>query len=120
MYRSFTDRVFGGVCGGLAAALRINAWAVRSVFIVLTLISLGAFAILYLLLWWILPQESLVARRKTRGVGLPMVVVLALLVIAAWIGRELGYLRTPSGVEMFWPGALLLLSVVFFLRQVRA
>jgi phage shock protein PspC (stress-responsive transcriptional regulator) len=42
MYRSFTDRVFGGVCGGLAAILPINAWVFRAAFIVLSIMTVGA------------------------------------------------------------------------------
>ncbi len=118
MVRSFSDRVLGGVCGGLAASLHMSSLWVRVIFVALTLLSLGAFAPLYLLLWWIVPQESQVSRRR----GLPLIVVLALIVLtaAAWAGRDLGQLTTPSGVNLFWPGALVILSAVFFLRQVRA
>jgi phage shock protein PspC (stress-responsive transcriptional regulator) len=119
MVRSFSDRVFGGVCGGLAASLRLNAWLVRALFIVLALVSLGAFAVLYLLLWWLVPQESAVLRRGRRGVPLPLVLLMIALTLLAWAGRDMGYLRLASGVDMFWPGMLLLLSAVFFLRQVR-
>ena len=73
MYRSFSDRVLGGVCGGLAAALHVNAWLIRLIFVVLTLVSLGAFAALYLLLWWIVPAESPTQRRR----GFPTIFVLA-------------------------------------------
>ena len=118
MLRSFTDRVFGGVCGGLAASLRINAWWIRGLFVLLTIASLGAFAVLYLLLWWIVPRESPVERR--RGVPVILILLLVALMIAAWIGRDLGYLRAPTGVDLFWVGALVLLSAVFFLRQLRA
>ena len=118
MYRSFSDRVLGGVCGGLGASLHLNGWWVRLIFIVLTLLSLGAFAALYLLLWWIVPQESPMRRRR----GMPLILVLLLIALtaAAWAGRDLGRLDTPSGVNLFWPGALLILSAVFFLRQLRA
>lgn len=119
MLRSFTDRVFGGVCGGLAATLRQNAWVMRAVFVILSLLSFGAFALLYLLLWWVVPQESPTARRQ-RGLSVVFVLLLAALVIAAWAARDLGYLRSPAGVDLFWPGALVVLSAVFFLRQVRA
>src|ERR1041384_5468885 len=63
MYRSFTDRVLGGVCGGLAAVFPINAWVFRAAFMVLSIVTSGAFAALYILLWWFVPQESLVGRR---------------------------------------------------------
>jgi len=118
MSRSFSDRVLGGVCGGLAAALHVNVWWIRWLFVLLTVISLGAFAALYLLLWWIVPQESPTQRR--RGVPLILVIILIILTAVAWIGRELGQLNTASGVSLFWPGALLILSAVFFLRQLRA
>jgi phage shock protein PspC (stress-responsive transcriptional regulator) len=118
MYRSFSDRVLGGVCGGLAAALHVNAWAVRVVVALLAVMSLGAFAALYVLLWWIVPQESPTERR--RGVPLIIIIILIALTAAAWVGREFGQLTTASGVSLFWPGVLLILSAVFFLRQVRA
>lgn len=118
MVRSFSDRVLGGVCGGLGTALHVSPWLIRVIWMLLTLASLGAFAVLYLLLWWIVPQESPVQRRR----GVPLIFVLLLIVLtgAAWAGRELGQLTTSAGVNLFWPGALLLLSAVFFLRQLRA
>jgi phage shock protein PspC (stress-responsive transcriptional regulator) len=118
MYRSFSDRVLGGVCGGLATALHVNAWLIRLIFVLLTLVSLGAFAPLYVLLWWIVPAESPTQRRR----GFPVIIALVLLILtaAAWAGRDLGQLTTPAGVNLFWPGALVVLSAVFFLRQLRA
>jgi len=118
MYRSFSDRVLAGVCGGLATALHVNAWLIRLIFVLLTVVSLGAFAPLYLLLWWIVPAESPTQRRR----GLPVILALVLIVlaIAAWVGRDLGQLTTPSGVNLFWPGVAVVLSAVFFLRQLRA
>ncbi len=118
MYRSFSDRVLGGVCGGLAARLHISAWVIRVLFALLTVISLGAFGILYLLLWWIVPQESPTQRR--RGVPLILVLLLIVLTAAAWAGRDMGQLNTAAGINLFYPGALLILGVVFFLRQLRA
>lgn len=118
MVRSFSDRVLGGVCGGLASALHVSPWLIRLIWVLLTLASLGAFAALYVLLWWIVPQESPMQRR--RGVPVIFVLILILLTVAAWAGRELGQLTTPAGVNLFWPGALLFLSAVYFLRQLRA
>src|SRR5579871_946093 len=118
MVRSFSDRVLGGVCGGLGTSLHLSPWLIRVIWVVLTVVSLGAFAALYLLLWWIVPQESPLQRRR----GFPTILVLLLIVLttAAWAGRDLGHLNTPSGVNLFWPGALVILSAVFFLRQLRA
>lgn len=119
MYRSFTDRVFGGVCGGLGALLPVNPWVFRIIFVILALVTLGAFAALYLLLWWLIPQESLVGRQRG-GAGLLLVVILLTIVTAvAWVLNITDSLHGPSGQGLFWPGMLLALSVVFFLKQVR-
>jgi phage shock protein PspC (stress-responsive transcriptional regulator) len=119
MQRSFTDRLFGGVCGGLAATSRLNSWIVRALFIILTVLSAGAFAAVYLLLWWLVPQERLLAER--RG-GLPLVFVLLLLVMTAvlWALRDQGMLNAPDRTSLYLPILALILSLVFFLRQVRA
>jgi hypothetical protein len=45
------------------------------------------------------------------------VIVLLLLTMAAWIARDQGLLRGAGGQDLFWPGALLVLSLIFFLRQ---
>lgn len=119
MVRSFTDRVLGGVCGGLAARVGINSWWVRAAFIFLTILSTGAFAVLYVLLWWSMPQQSFIGGRRAARLPLALVLLLTLLVIAIWIGRDMGWLRGPTGQELYWPAMALLLSVVFFLRQVR-
>ncbi|MBE0689254.1 MAG: PspC domain-containing protein, partial [Anaerolineae bacterium] len=87
MLRSFTDRVFGGVCGGLATALHIDAWIIRIAFVALGLASLGGFAALYLILWWVTPQESPTSSRQ-RGLALPLVILLAALTVALWLGRD--------------------------------
>jgi hypothetical protein len=81
-------------------------------------VSLGGFAPIYVLLWWIVPAESPTQRRR----GFPTIIVLALIVLmlAAWIGRELGQMTTPAGVNLFWPAVVVVMSAVFFLRQLRA
>jgi phage shock protein PspC (stress-responsive transcriptional regulator) len=119
MYRSFTDRVFGGVCGGLGAVLPLNSWLFRAIFVALAIVTLGAFAALYLLLWWLLPQESPLDRRRGGSGWLLVVIVLTVALVAAYIARLNGVLVGPTGTDLFWPGVLLVLSAVFFLRQVR-
>lgn len=119
MLRSFTDRLFAGVCGGLAATFRLNSWIVRALFVALAVLSEGAFVALYLLLWWLVPQERLLAERR---VGVPAVLVLLLIVLTAalWAVRDQGMLNAPDGSSLYLPILILILSVVFFLRQVRA
>jgi phage shock protein PspC (stress-responsive transcriptional regulator) len=57
LYRSVTDRMLGGVCGGLAKYLNIDLTIVRLFFVVLTL--LGGFGpLLYIILWIVIPPEG--------------------------------------------------------------
>lgn len=117
MRRSFSDRLLAGVCGGLAASLRMNAWLVRVLFALLTLASLGIFGLLYVLLWWLVPLESPIEQRR----GLPLLLALLLIAgaVAAWVARDQGVIASPDGVPLFWQGAALVMAGVFFLRQLR-
>jgi phage shock protein C len=54
--RSRTDRMLGGVCGGLGKQTDLPTWAWRLIF-VLTFVYFGAGLVIYLLLWVFLPEE---------------------------------------------------------------
>ncbi|MFC5513732.1 PspC domain-containing protein [Massilia jejuensis] len=55
--RSRADRWLGGVCGGLAGTLGMDAWVWRLVFAVFTILTSGFGALVYLLLWIFVPEE---------------------------------------------------------------
>ena len=57
LYRSVSDRMVGGVCGGLGTFLNIDPVFVRLLFVVLLFGTDFGF-ILYLLLWIIIPEEG--------------------------------------------------------------
>lgn len=104
----------------MAAGTPFNAWVLRILFIILTVITLGGAALLYLALWWLLPQESLIADRRRGGA---LETLLALVVIGVsvgvWVAGQLDALAGPGGGSLFLPVMLVVLSAVFFLRQVR-
>jgi phage shock protein PspC (stress-responsive transcriptional regulator) len=54
--RSRSDRVFGGVCGGMARSTGAESWIWRLIFTVLFIFA-GAGLLLYLLLWIFVPSE---------------------------------------------------------------
>jgi phage shock protein PspC (stress-responsive transcriptional regulator) len=56
LYRSRTDKVFGGVCGGLANYFNIDVVIVRIIFVASALVW-GLSFILYLVLWVAVPPE---------------------------------------------------------------
>ena len=56
--RSRSDRWLGGVCGGLAQLSGVAAWLWRLMFVLLVACA-GTGALVYLLLWILLPEEDL-------------------------------------------------------------
>ena len=57
LYRSKSDRMIAGVCGGLARRFNISSTWVRLAFVFIVLLG-GAGFLLYLILWVIMPEES--------------------------------------------------------------
>jgi phage shock protein PspC (stress-responsive transcriptional regulator) len=58
LYRSRTDRMISGVCGGIARWLGWSPTVVRVLYVALSLLSAAFPGILiYLLLWIVMPQE---------------------------------------------------------------
>jgi phage shock protein PspC (stress-responsive transcriptional regulator) len=117
MYRSFTNRVFGGVCGGMAAVLPVNAWGVRLAFMILTAATLGGFGVLYLALWLAMPQESLVITVDGGPLAAFVALVLTVAVTGWWLAYLNGLTRLPNGENLYFPLLGLLLSLVFFVKQ---
>lgn len=56
LYRSETNKMVGGVCGGLGDYFSIDPTLIRLLFILLT-IGEGAGILIYLILWLLLPSE---------------------------------------------------------------
>ena len=56
LYRSRTDRMIGGVCGGLASYLNIDPTLVR-LLAVLGLILMGGTFWAYIIMWVVIPEQ---------------------------------------------------------------
>ena len=56
LYRSETDKILGGVCGGLAEVYDLDPSLVRLVTVLLAFT--GSAEIIYLVAWLIVPKES--------------------------------------------------------------
>jgi phage shock protein C len=56
--RSRTDRMLGGVCGGLAESLDADPALLRVLLVALTLITGGAAAVVYLAAWALAPADD--------------------------------------------------------------
>ena len=63
LYRSETDRIIAGVCGGIAEYFDVDPVLIRVIAVVLFFAGLFGF-LAYLVLWIIIPTESDVIRAK--------------------------------------------------------
>jgi phage shock protein C len=122
--RSQTNRIFFGVCGGLAESLNVDADVVRAIWIVLGLLG-GAGFIAYAVAIFLLPEGELVpehvsAPRRNRNLGLALIAVAGALLFAAvgipifpapaiFFGAAwkilLPILLLAAGALMIWPSA---------------
>ncbi|MBS1597191.1 MAG: PspC domain-containing protein [Bacteroidetes bacterium] len=66
LYRSENDKILGGVCGGLAAYLRIDPAIVRIIFALISFGGFGAGILLYIVLWIAVPSKSITTNIRKR------------------------------------------------------
>ncbi|HZL09491.1 MAG TPA: PspC domain-containing protein [Prolixibacteraceae bacterium] len=68
MYRDIENRVLGGVCSGMSAYFNIDPVFLRILFVLLVFIGVGISAIVYLILWIVVPKAQTTAQRlEMRG-----------------------------------------------------
>jgi len=60
LYRSRTDRMLGGICGGLGEMFSIDPTLIRLIFALIALFTLGTAVIVYILGWIIIPETPAV------------------------------------------------------------
>jgi phage shock protein C len=147
LYRSRTDQIVGGVCGGLANYLRIDSTLVRLLFVLLGLGS-GVGVAVYLILWIIIPYPStgeagstdnvrssadeLGQRAREMGADLQRnlrqpsektVLVIGAVLVFMGVYILLRNLGLPwmrwFDVDFLWPLALVVVGVALALRHVR-
>jgi phage shock protein PspC (stress-responsive transcriptional regulator) len=61
LYRSRTDRVFGGVCAGLGDFFGIDPSLMRLMFVFVTIFGFGSMVVIYLAMLLVIPEEPLEA-----------------------------------------------------------
>ena len=57
LYRSRTEKILGGVCGGLGGHFDIDPTIIRLVWAVVTVLSVGMGILIYLIAWIIIPES---------------------------------------------------------------
>ena len=148
MYRSTTDSMLGGVCGGLGAYFEFDPNLIRLIFVVVAIVP-GIGIPAYLALWLLVPEESkteetslgeriregadeIAERARTLGSELQdksgssvpaTSLALGLVLIVVGIGfllRNLGltWLNWVARIWV-WPSLLILVGLVFLWRWIR-
>jgi len=145
-YRSQTDEMLGGVCGGLGEYFDIDSNLVRLVFVVLSIAN-GIGILLYLAIWLIVPQaeaakssakeqiragaEEIAAKARTAGdkIGrssrrsnLPagMLIGFALIVLGGiLLFRNFGLWVSWLRFDLLWPVLLIAGGALLFWQRKR-
>lgn len=119
------DGWLGGVCGGIAARLRIDPLIIRGIAVVAAVVGLPALLV-YAIAWALLPDATgrIHLRELVRGrfepamVGILILTLVSLLPVVPWLWRALlwpfwlafdgtGALPDPWGYDLGWVGAVL-------------
>lgn len=138
LYRNKSDRMIGGVCGGLGTFLNIDPIFVRLLFVLLLFGSEFGF-ILYLLLWIIVPEEgkaygfkdnSLGEKVKSMGEDIQQAVTKphpqagilmggGLIVIGGFLFLDRLNLSWMNWInlDILWPILLIVVGVVLLIRK---
>jgi phage shock protein PspC (stress-responsive transcriptional regulator) len=128
LQRRTSDRVVGGVAGGLGDYLNVDPILLRVAFAGLMIFG-GAGLVLYVLGWVLIPaigepesiaQSALrLVSRRTGRLGAMVVVVVAVVVLSPWIANHFTnrYFVPP---EVFWAFAIALIGVVLLLPRDQA
>lgn len=133
--RSMTDRVFGGVGGGIGAYVGLNPLWVRLLFVILVPVTMGYALLLYLLLWLVMPAETLddlppltpvkpgeatppAAPPRGSSIGQVTLGVAVMLIGVVFLAFASGVLPVLPG-DLFWPVAALTIGAALIWRQVR-
>lgn len=52
------DKVFGGVCAGIANFFKWDVRLLRLIWVVLSIVGVGSLVVFYLLLWMLMPDAA--------------------------------------------------------------
>jgi phage shock protein C len=117
LYRSATDKVIGGVCGGLAHYFNIDPALVRLAFVVFALTG-GAGVLLYIVLWIAVPVGEGTPAIALGDRGHEMLATVLIAIGALWLLANFGAF-TFIDWRFAWPLVLIAAGGALLLRRVR-
>jgi phage shock protein C len=125
LYRSQTNKVIAGVCGGLAEYLNVDTTIVRLVWVLLTILG-GSGIILYILAFFIIPERPIVmgdasSPMKSEFSSARFFGILFVAAGAVLLFDNLGIFSFcriwDTAWEFVFPGILILLGIYFLTRR---
>jgi phage shock protein C len=118
LYRSATDKVIAGVCGGLAAYFKLDPALVRLAFVLFALAG-GASILLYIVLWVAVPLgDTTGASTVVRGGSAETTAVILIGIGTVWLLANFGVFRFINW-SVAWPLVIIALGVALLVRRVR-
>jgi phage shock protein PspC (stress-responsive transcriptional regulator) len=125
LYRSSSDRVIGGVAGGLAEYFSMDSSLMRLIFIILVLMP-GIGVIAYIIAWVVIPEEpkeQTEAKAKIASTQVPAVQgvqsqrMLGLILVVVGLYFLLHTLINFCLDGRFWPLILIVVGLFFVLNR---
>ena len=128
--RNMLNRVLGGVCGGIGSYLGISGWWVRAAFAALVLTNVGLGLLLYVLLWFIIPGQTLAdlppilhpgeprTPRYARPEGMLLLGAGTIVIGAVLLAQGAGILQ-GSASQLLTPGMLFIIGLVLLAKHLR-
>jgi phage shock protein C len=58
LYRSKKNKIIAGICGGIGEYFKIDPTLVRLLWLLISVMSMGAGLVAYIIAWIIIPEES--------------------------------------------------------------
>jgi phage shock protein C len=128
LYRSSSNRMIAGVCGGLGNYFAVDATIVRLVFLLLLFLGGGGF-LLYLILWIIVPEERQPAAppqeviqvntpevAQTAARNGPLIFAVLLIFLGIWFLLQ-NLLHIDLG--QLWPIVLIVIGLALLIPAMR-
>jgi phage shock protein C len=117
LFRSGTDKVIAGVCGGLAQYFNIDPALVRLAFVVFALVG-GASVLLYIVLWIAVPVGTGVPALSLGDRGHEMLATVLIAIGALWLLANIGAFSFIDW-RIAWPLVLIAGGAALLFRRVR-
>jgi phage shock protein C len=135
LYRSRTDRVFAGVCGGLGERLNVDPSLIRIAWVVLDLATgIVPFLVLYIVMAVIVPEQPASSSTgptgeagqapdgtpAARGTGGNLAVLLgAALVLVGLVFLLDRWFLIRVDWDLLWPAALVVIGLLIVVQSLR-